>query len=458
MTVMVAEVRWAGSDMDAIMEALSPADDKAKNRNAMQNFQSLPEFFTTDDWRVLQDVQGSMATKRDIIISRSCQLGLRSPAEQTIKYMTSLLLVLCEPVDSLCQMPSSMKHDLMRFTKTTFKSWSRRLEHPVVFLERLPATPLQLRQSHPKLYEAAYLRGESPISCKIDLKIVDSVDVSFRCREGSTAHVPRVSLQPPGSDMQGLVRFASTMMDSMNNMQQTQQQMLMFMGSGSASSGGRPLQSLGALTSGSAGGQLRQTPPFSRAVQDYNHLMTPSPVVAAAPAMLSLGDAPVASVPAAPAAPVATVSELPAAELPATPVSVAPPLAVAPGQKPALAMSLLAALDARELAKKETKKQQSKSGTQQESAPSKPVQQCMKRPAAAPSTQSAAKKRSLVLQVKSASPTFGVERSRSQVMCRTNLGGPGSTHAIKFGNNEQYKTEAAAVAAARKWLVSYGVQ
>ena len=40
-------------------------------------------------------------------------------------------------------------------------------------------------------------------------------------------------------------------------------------------------------------------------------------------------------------------------------------------------------------------------------------------------------------------------------MCRTGLGGPGSTFAIKFGPKEKHKTEQAAKDAADKWLKKY---
>lgn len=49
-------------------------------------------------------------------------------------------------------------------------------------------------------------------------------------------------------------------------------------------------------------------------------------------------------------------------------------------------------------------------------------------------------------------PSFSVERSRSQVMCRTGLGGPGSTVGLQYGKGKKYKKEVDAVAAAKIWL------
>ena len=47
---------------------------------------------------------------------------------------------------------------------------------------------------------------------------------------------------------------------------------------------------------------------------------------------------------------------------------------------------------------------------------------------------------------------FGVERSRSQVMCRTGKGGPNSTHKIPYGKDHPCTTEAQAVKLARQWV------
>ena len=47
-------------------------------------------------------------------------------------------------------------------------------------------------------------------------------------------------------------------------------------------------------------------------------------------------------------------------------------------------------------------------------------------------------------------PWWNVEWSRSQIMCRTGLGGPGSTKAIKFTT----ATYEAAVKAADRWVVA----
>ena len=49
-------------------------------------------------------------------------------------------------------------------------------------------------------------------------------------------------------------------------------------------------------------------------------------------------------------------------------------------------------------------------------------------------------------------PSWGAERSRKQIMCRTGLGGPGSTVRFAYGKDCKYASEGQAKAAAIKWV------
>ena len=53
---------------------------------------------------------------------------------------------------------------------------------------------------------------------------------------------------------------------------------------------------------------------------------------------------------------------------------------------------------------------------------------------------------------KSNKPFFGVERTRSQVMCRTGQKGPGTTYAIKWVPTQACKNEEEATAKAEEWV------
>ena len=70
LTILVGEVRWAGADMDPVMAALSPAEvAKSKTRHAMQQYMSVHDYFTADEWRVMQNSKATMSHSRDVICS-----------------------------------------------------------------------------------------------------------------------------------------------------------------------------------------------------------------------------------------------------------------------------------------------------------------------------------------------------------------------------------------------------
>lgn len=449
-SALVAEVRWAAGDVDAIMQALSSDEAAlaAKSRHAMQSYVDLLDYFTAEEWSVLLNSAATMCHKREVLFTRAAKLGLRAPSESTAKWLTSLLLLLCEPKDALQAMASPLKHDVMKSLKSAFKAYIRKLPNPIEFITRLPPTPALLKQSHPAVYESAYCHGEAPVASKVDYKEVSFVDMSFRCREGGmpTQLQPR-SLSFSSSSTDQLTRFASGVMESMMQMQQQQHHMMSFITGGSASVGNKRPLSLGALTDDDDGCQLRLLA-SKRPMLQVNALINraPSLQLDSGTAASTLGTASVAPAVAATSSQplaAATSSQSLAGQLLDSTASVAPdpvmPTASVPQQKPATALSLLTALDAREAEKKVKK-------TQKDVVAAAPL--LMKRPAAASSNLRAASK-------KVAAPCYAFERSRNQVMCRTGLGGPGSTFAIKYGKNEKCKTEAAAVAAAKAWLAQY---
>ena len=452
--VLAAAVAWAEPDKHVVMQALAPAEPTvAASRLPMQNFMPLVEYFTEADWRCLMDPQRGSQVKQDIMFGRALKLGLRNPSEQTVKWLTCVFLLLTEPADVVRNMPSSAKTALMKFTKTAFKSMIRRVAVPDEFLERLPTMPEQLREQRPKLFEAAYECGEAPVACKIDLKQVAALDVSFRCRDGGSATDFRASqllqVQPQGNEVQGLTRL---FMDGMVQMQKMQHQMMANMSSGGSSR--RPLQSLDVLGSDAslADGHLRVTAAPRLALLDTSHLVTPA---AQAPAFI-----------VAPANSQVPTLAVPTPDLNAAPSDAQASASMLPSAGPSIidrAGALLNALEARGVAKKAAKDKEKAQAESQPATPSKPEtpsRPVMKRPAAAHVVTPTPKKARLAEAVseKKTTPHYASERSRKQIMCRTGLKGAGSTHAIKYGTNEKHETEAQAVQAAREWLKSYGVQ
>ena len=119
--------------MDAIMQALAPrCSPQIKARHGMQTYTCMHEYFTEAEWKILREPKVTMSHQRDVIFARAAKLGLRSPSEPTVKWLTSLLLVLCETPESLNGMVSALKHDMLNNFKVLFKSYFRRAMEPCV--------------------------------------------------------------------------------------------------------------------------------------------------------------------------------------------------------------------------------------------------------------------------------------------------------------------------------------
>jgi hypothetical protein len=250
LSALALGVSWCGGDAKSIADAFVPP---AKlQRQSMQNFEALPEYFVDSEWVLLLDSSKSMTAKSDVIISRAVALGCRCPTEPTMKSFTSLLLVVCEPADQLLTMSFAQKGDIMKHMRVGFKRWARRATKPVAYIDHLPSVPMHLKQNHLSLFEAAYAGGLDLVPCRIDMKVVCSVDVSFQCR-GGASHTPNLQLSGIGGPQMGqLERFASGMMDGMCRMQATQQTMFEFMMRSQTSGSHSNLGSLPALSQLSA--------------------------------------------------------------------------------------------------------------------------------------------------------------------------------------------------------------
>ncbi len=244
-------VSWCGDDAKSIADAFVPL---AKlQRQSMQNFEALPECFVDSEWVLLLDSSKGMTAKSDVIISRAVALGCRCPAEPTMKSFTSLLLTVCEPADKLLAMSAAQKGDVMKHMKISFKRWVRRAPKPLAYVDHLPSVPMQLKQNHLSLFESAYAGGLELVPCRIDMKVVCSVDVSFQCRGAKGDHTSTLQVAGiEGAQMGQLERFAAGMMGGMCRMQATQQTMFEYMMGSRSSGSDSNLRSLAGLSQLSA--------------------------------------------------------------------------------------------------------------------------------------------------------------------------------------------------------------
>lgn len=113
---------------------------------------------------------------------QSYRLGLRTPSEPTIKWITSVWQVLSSSKASLALCTDVHKKSLLVHVKQQFKARLARLEDPVEWVPVLCETPSDLRRQFPKLFEAAFAGGLVPGTARIDIQSVAAYDSSYGCR------------------------------------------------------------------------------------------------------------------------------------------------------------------------------------------------------------------------------------------------------------------------------------
>ena len=280
-------------------------------------------------------------------------------------------------------------------------------------------------------------------------------DVSFSCREGSSVpQQPQMRRQPDSFSgenmMQTLMQtvLQTFLMNQVGDRRVLPESSIDFR----SLAGGRPPLALKNLHISPARVPL--------SLGNEPHFATSGPE-AAPDVVAQLPQAPfelAASVATSVAAPVAAQATASAAQ----PAAAPPSRAALPNSS---AIALLDALTAREAEKKEEKVASKRAA--KEAPVSQPNPKVAKK-AAAVTAKPAAKASPAKPSAKanSAKPAakkkakqlagFSIERTRTQVMCRTGLGGPGSTTAMKYGKGQKFNNEAAAVAAAENWVAKYG--
>ena len=454
-------VAWAGDDSRHVAAALVPSS-KGMRRN-MQDYQNLHEFFVQSEWDAIMHASATLASRLEVILSRAMKLGCRCPSEHTLQHMTSLLLVLCEPADRLSFLTAAQKSDMMAHVRADFKRWARRADKPVEHLEKLPATMKTLRELFPSMVEHAYLPGEAPVACVIDIKLVHSLSASYRCRGGNlpapSAMVPTLQLGGQGQQ-QGfgqLERFAMMMMDNMTRLQASHYQLHSCL----QGSGGSSLASLAqrsGFMNGNLPNALQQSAAATAAVLGQPQVAAPvfpctMPLLAPTTALLAVTPRP---------DPCPRVEEVVGEDAALDGEELEQLAKEVHVSEDAIASTsrLLELIDDRDAEKRAMGKAKAKGKSKGKTAAKGSVGKLM-----LPSAATGKGKGKLTAKNKGKDkaahhsdkvgkrPGYTVERSRNQVLCRTGLGGPNSTLKFAYGpKHATCKTEAAAITLAKKWV------
>ena len=170
------------------------------------------------------------------LLQFAARLGMRTPSEPTIKWLTSVFLVLTETPSSLQLMSVETKKVLFTHVKNEFHSIRGRLPDPTVEIDMLPANPFELQRRHPMLWAHAF--GQlTPGRCRLNMQAVAEVDNSFACRSGR-AVLNQTSARSCNGEG-NITRMASSVFDAASASQLKMFELMMQASNGGVGGSGR---------------------------------------------------------------------------------------------------------------------------------------------------------------------------------------------------------------------------
>ena len=246
-TMVLAELQQGGE-----------ASQAKRSRRCLQDFKSICEYLSEGMWHALQDPGSSPDSKLSALLQHAMRLGMRTPSEPTVKLLTSLWIIVAFDAAAVNAMDSVHKVLKYKHVKGVFDTMRRKAADPVVFIEALPAKPVDLLRDSPLLYKAAFSGGQSPAAPPAaSMEHLHAIDMSYACRGGLKGmmhfgHHPHGSCSSgsggpvpmavggggSGSGLGGFENVAMMFMQRMETMASQQQRLVEMVTSGGTAGGG----------------------------------------------------------------------------------------------------------------------------------------------------------------------------------------------------------------------------
>ena len=453
----IMKMQLAASDRDDVLEAVNrltlvSADSVVRaSRRKNQDWTAISDYLTAAQWTSIKE-EG--VEKLCVIVH---DLGCVLPSEPTFQMLSSLGMLAMEGPERASDRRAAEKKAHYKNTKRTFKSLGAK--QPSAWCGKLPSKPSAFKASFPQL--AGGLDLAQVVPCPFSLSERDKAN-NYKMR-GLDASVPMLALGTQVAPEQ-IAQFGQAMLQTVGNMMKAHEDRLM-----------------GAFGIGGSGNPALPAPAGLPALPAPAPALTgpaPAPGLATpARSIPGLAIPPPGGLPSTlpalpggrPAAPPAPQAELSTSVAPADEADSADTATVArevPPETPArlsveeAAKNLSDAMSGRkEKKKKQDEKAAKKPGDAVAKAVASKRSKAMKKKKAtgkssssSSSSSSSDSSSSSSSAVRFSKPSFSVERSRQQCLCRTGKRGANQSFKIPYGRSEKYKTEAKAVEAAKKWV------
>lgn len=171
----------------------------------------------------------------EVVLQHCLVLGLRMPSETTVQFISALLALVHLGMPALQAMQMSVRHDWLKAVKVHFKRLQGRSLVDCPFVAVLPMSPLEFATACPATYAAAF-PGSLPVPSKLQNQDVASAMRLIPMRSSKTdvitarqlpmqPAVPVLNLGMGGLETgmgQQAMQFMSSMCQQMQQMQQVQ--------------------------------------------------------------------------------------------------------------------------------------------------------------------------------------------------------------------------------------------
>ena len=186
---LLLSVAWAPLDGEALISSLTPKDAPQirTGRRSQQRFSpAFLGYFTESQWASFCDSSLEAYAKLDILLTHSGAIGMRCPAEGTLKMLTSFWMSISYSPDELLVLPHSSKASLLLAVKRSFDSLRRRWPDPASYILDLPSSTVEYMRLHPATFHAVFGTC-SPVPSKVSLDRLIELDSSYGCRNNTAA-------------------------------------------------------------------------------------------------------------------------------------------------------------------------------------------------------------------------------------------------------------------------------
>ena len=174
--------------LEAFSEAMSMQDTavRRRGRRHLQNYKSFLEYFEEQEWNQLFDSTCNAQSKLALLLQKMLSLGGRTLDEHSSKLGSSAYLLVTETPEKLRAMPAGYKKAIHNQFKRDFKTMAFKTGIALTHITELPPNPSTLLQEHPAIYKQAFGDG-SPVPCKLALDQLVLIEASYGCRGGGSA-------------------------------------------------------------------------------------------------------------------------------------------------------------------------------------------------------------------------------------------------------------------------------